>query len=98
MTRCICSTAYNYPELAYENLTIPLCRELKRNSDRCGYHCKQAQVKADGRKRRSQDYRDLTTGLLRKKKGKCVCVETVHAHVRADKVAGETCGNIVAIG
>lgn len=37
-----------------------LCRELKRNSGQRGYHCKQAQVKADDRKRRLQNYRNLT--------------------------------------
>ena len=40
-----------------------LCRELKRNSGQRGYHCKQAQVKADDRKRRLQNYRNLTIGL-----------------------------------
>ena len=40
-----------------------LCRELKRNSGQRGYHCKQAQVKADNRKRRLQNYRNLTIGL-----------------------------------
>lgn len=37
-----------------------LCRELKRNSGQRGYHCKQAQVKADDRQRRLQNYRKLT--------------------------------------
>ena len=40
-----------------------LCRELKRNSGQRGYHCKQAQVKADDRKRRLQNYRNLTIEL-----------------------------------
>lgn len=40
-----------------------LCRELKRNSGERGYHCKQAQVKADDRKRRLQNYRGLTPEL-----------------------------------
>ncbi len=40
-----------------------LCRELKRNSGQRGYHHKQAQVKADDRKRRLQNYRNLTIGL-----------------------------------
>ncbi len=40
-----------------------LCRELKRNSGGRGYHCKQAQVKADDRKRRLQNYRNLTIEL-----------------------------------
>lgn len=40
-----------------------LCRELKRNSGKLGYHCKQAQVKADDRKRRLQNYRNLTMEL-----------------------------------
>lgn len=47
-----------------------LCRELKRNSGQRGYHCKQAQVKADERKRRLQNYRKLTIELrnfIRKK-------------------------------
>lgn len=47
-----------------------LCRELKRNSGQRGYHCKQAQVKADDRKRRLQNYRNLTLELrnfIRKK-------------------------------
>lgn len=37
-----------------------LCRELKRNSGQRGYHYHQAQVKADDRKRRLQNYRNLT--------------------------------------
>lgn len=40
-----------------------LSRELKRNSGQRGYHCKQAQVKADDRKRRLQNYRNLTIEL-----------------------------------
>lgn len=40
-----------------------LCRELKRNSGKYGYHCKLAQVKADDRKRRLQNYRNLTIEL-----------------------------------
>lgn len=40
-----------------------LCRELKRNSGQRGYHYKQAQVKADDRKRRLQNYRNLTVEL-----------------------------------
>lgn len=40
-----------------------LCRELKRNSGQRGDHCKQAQVKADDRKRRLQNYRNLTIEL-----------------------------------
>jgi transposase, IS30 family len=40
-----------------------LCRELKRNSGKYGYHCKQAQVKANDRKRRLQNYRNLTIEL-----------------------------------
>lgn len=40
-----------------------LCRELKRNSGQRGYHCKQAQAKADERKRRLQNYRNLTIEL-----------------------------------
>lgn len=47
-----------------------LCRELKRNRGQRGYHCKQAQVKADNRKRRLQNYRNLTIELrnfIRKK-------------------------------
>ncbi len=40
-----------------------LSRELKRNSGQRGYHCKQAQVKADDRKRRLQNYRNLTIKL-----------------------------------
>jgi len=86
-----------------------LCRELKRNSGQRGYHCKQAQVRADDRKRRLQNYRNLTielhkfirgkitkgqwspaqiVGHLRRKGEKCVCVETIYAYIRADKVAG----------
>lgn len=42
-----------------------LCRELKRNSGQRGYHYGQAQVKADGRKRRLQNYRNLTVELRR---------------------------------
>ncbi|MBD5424474.1 MAG: IS30 family transposase [Allobaculum sp.] len=42
-----------------------LCRELKRNGGQRGYHHKQAQVKADDRKRRLQNYRNLTI-VLRK--------------------------------
>ena len=37
-----------------------LCRELKRNSGQRGYHYQQAQVKATDRKRRLQNYRNLT--------------------------------------
>lgn len=47
-----------------------LSRELKRNSGQRGYHCKQAQVKADDRKRRLQNYRSLTVdkrNFIRKK-------------------------------
>jgi IS30 family transposase len=40
-----------------------LCRELKRNSGKYGYHCKLAQVKANDRKRRLQNYRNLTIEL-----------------------------------
>ncbi len=40
-----------------------LSRELKRNSGKYGYHCKQAQVKANDRKRRLQNYRNLTLKL-----------------------------------
>ncbi len=40
-----------------------LSRELKRNSGQRGYHYKQAQVKADDRKRRLQNYRNLTIEL-----------------------------------
>ena len=40
-----------------------LCRELKRNGGQRGYHHKQAQVKADDRKRRLQNYRNLTIEL-----------------------------------
>lgn len=40
-----------------------LCRELKRNSGQRGYHCKQAQVKADKRLLRLQNYRNLTIKL-----------------------------------
>lgn len=42
-----------------------LSRELKRNSGQRGYHYKQAQVKADDRKRRLQNYRNLTIELRR---------------------------------
>lgn len=86
-----------------------LCRELKRNSGKRGYHYKQAQVKADDRKRRLQNYRNLTielrryirkkiteeqwspaqiVGTLRKNGEKCVCVETIYAYIRADRLAG----------
>ena len=40
-----------------------LCRELKRNGGQRGYHHRQAQVKADDRKRRLQNYRNLTIEL-----------------------------------
>ena len=40
-----------------------LCRELRRNGGQRGYHHKQAQVKADDRKRRLQNYRNLTIEL-----------------------------------
>ena len=40
-----------------------LCRELKRNGGQRGYHHKQAQVKAEDRKRRLQNYRNLTIEL-----------------------------------
>lgn len=86
-----------------------LCREIKRNSGIYSYHCKQAQVKADERKRRLQNYRHLTVemrnfirekmtgeqwspaqivGWRRKRGLKSVCVETIYAYVRADKVNG----------
>lgn len=42
-----------------------LCRELRRNSGQRGCHCKQAQAKADDRKRRLQNYRNLTVELRR---------------------------------
>lgn len=86
-----------------------LCRELKRNSGQRGYHCKQAQVKADDRKRRLQNYRNLTielrnfirtkitqeqwspqqiVGYLRKHGKKSVCVETIYAYIRTDRLNG----------
>lgn len=37
-----------------------LCREIKRNGGQRGYHCRQAQDKADDRKRRLRNYRNLT--------------------------------------
>ena len=37
-----------------------LCREIRRNSGQRGYHWQQAQVKAADRKRRLQNYRNLT--------------------------------------
>ncbi len=40
-----------------------LCGELRRNSGQRVYHYEQAQVKADGGKRRLQNYRNLTIGL-----------------------------------
>lgn len=40
-----------------------LCREIKRNGGKYSYHHKQAQTRADGRKRRLQNYRSLTTGI-----------------------------------
>lgn len=40
-----------------------LCREIKRNGGKYSYHHKQAQTRADGRKRRFQNYRSLTTGI-----------------------------------
>ncbi len=40
-----------------------LCRELKRNRGHRGYHSRQAQAKADDRKRRLQNYRNLTIEL-----------------------------------
>lgn len=42
-----------------------LFRELRRNSGQRGCHCKQAQAKADDRKRRLQNYRNLTVELRR---------------------------------
>lgn len=50
-----------------------LCRELKRNSGQRGYHCKQAQAKADDRKRRLQNYRNLTLGLRKFIRKKITC-------------------------
>ncbi len=47
-----------------------LCRELKRNGGKYSYHHKQAQTRADDRKRRFQNYRNLTVGIrafIRKK-------------------------------
>lgn len=47
-----------------------LCREIKRNDGKYSYHHKQTQTRADGRKRRFQNYRSLTTGIrafIRKK-------------------------------
>ena len=40
-----------------------LYRELKRNSGQRGYHYQQAQVKAADRKRRLQNYRNLTIDI-----------------------------------
>ncbi len=48
---------------ARKHLPIHPCRELKRNSGQRGYHHEQAQVKADDRKRRLQNYRNLTIEL-----------------------------------
>lgn len=86
-----------------------LSRELKRNSGVRGYHYVQAQVKADDRQRRLQNYRNLTieirnfirtrmtqeqwspaqiAGYLRKKGKPSVCVETIYAYIRADRING----------